>query len=74
MGAGRIDKRQKEAFDNVYGKKASTRVSVSFDTGCWNELKKDEETFKRKSDKGNTDSDGTVETKAEMPGGKWKVI
>ena len=65
-GADRVDWRHKEAFDRAYGNKASTRVSVSFDTGRQNELKKDEDILKRKIDKGNADSDGTVENKAEL--------
>ena len=39
---------------------------MSFDTGHQNELKKDEDILKRKIDKGNADSDGTVENKAEL--------
>lgn len=64
-GADRMDWKHKEAFDRAYGNKASTKLSVSFDTGRLKESTKSDESLKRKLEKG--DREETVETKAGLP-------
>lgn len=57
--------KHKDAFDGAYGNKASTKLSVSFDTGRLKELPKPNECLKRKLEKG--DRKETLETKVEFP-------
>jgi hypothetical protein len=64
-GADRVDWKHKEAFDSAYGNKASTRLSVSFDTGR-HELKKSE-TLKRKLENAKPDREGTEQTESDLP-------
>lgn len=64
-GADRMDWKHKDVFDGAYGNKASTKLSVSFDTGRLKELPKTNECLKRKLEKG--DREETLETKAELP-------
>lgn len=70
-GADRMDWKHKEAFDGAYGNKASTKLSVSFDTGRLKESTKSNEGLKRELEKG--DREETVETKAKSPKKKKKI-
>lgn len=58
-----MDWKHKEAFHRAYGNKASTKLSVSFDTSRLNESTKSDESLKRKLEKG--DREETVETKLD---------